>query len=105
MITKKEKAKKRMFKGVSLDVLAVGEKSMVAKMNYVKGNYASTHTHPNEQSGYVISGKYLLKIEALEVELNAGDSYSIPENVPHSFEVFEGGEVIDVFTPVREDYL
>jgi quercetin dioxygenase-like cupin family protein len=105
MITKKEQAKKRTFKGVSLDVLAVGEKSMVAKMNYVKGNYASTHAHPNEQSGYVISGKYRLKTETLEVELNPGDSYSIPENVPHSFEVIEGGEVIDVFTPIREDYL
>jgi len=105
MITKKEQAKKRTFKGVSLDVLAVGEKSMVAKMNYAKGNYASTHAHPNEQSGYVISGKYRLIIETLDVELNPGDSYSIPENVSHSFEVIEGGEVIDVFTPIREDYL
>ena len=54
MITKKEQARKRTFKGVSLDVLAVGERSMVTKMNYVTGNYASTHAHPNEQSGYVI---------------------------------------------------
>ncbi|HWQ43228.1 MAG TPA: hypothetical protein VN456_14500 [Desulfosporosinus sp.] len=45
--------------------MAVGEKSMVAKMNYVKGDYASTHAHPNEQSGYVISGNYRLKIETL----------------------------------------
>ena len=105
MITKKEQAKKKIFKGVSLDVLAVGEKSMVAKMNYVEGNYATTHSHPNEQSGYVISGKYRLRTETLDVELNPGDSYSIPENVSHSFEVIEGGEVIDVFTPIREDYL
>ncbi|WP_394870854.1 cupin domain-containing protein [Clostridium butyricum] len=105
MIIKKEQAKKRTFKGVLLDVLAVGEKSMVAKMNYVKGDYASTHAHPNEQSGYVISGKYRLIIETLDVELKPGDSYSIPENVPHSFQVIEGGEVIDVFTPIREDYL
>lgn len=105
MIIKKEHAKKRIFKGVSLDVLAVGEKSMVAKMNYVNGNFASTHIHPNEQNGYVISGKYRLVIDTLEVELNPGDSYSISENIPHSFEVIEGGEVIDVFTPIREDYL
>lgn len=105
MITKKDQAMKRTFKGVSLDVLAVGEKSMVTKMNYVKGNYASTHAHPNEQSGYVIFGKYRLIIDTLDVLLNPGDSYSIPGNVPHSFEVIEGGEVIDVFTPIREDYL
>lgn len=37
-VVKKENALKRIFKGVSLDSLAVGEKSMVTKMNYVKGN-------------------------------------------------------------------
>lgn len=105
MVIKKEEAKKRTFKGVSLDVLAVGEKSMVAKMNYIEGNYATTHTHPNEQSGYVISGKYRLRTDTIDVELNPCDSYAIPENIPHSFEVIEGGEVIDVFTPIREDYL
>lgn len=105
MITKKEDAKKRVFKGVSLDSLAVGEKSMVTKMNYIVGNYATTHTHPHEQSGYVISGKYRMVVDNQEYELTAGDSYSVPGNVPHSFEVLEGGEVIDVFTPIREDYL
>ena len=105
MVTKKEDAKKRTFKGVSLDSLAVGEKSMVTKMNYVEGNYAATHVHPHEQSGYVISGKYLMTVEGREYELNPGDSYAVPGNVPHSFKVIEGGEVIDVFTPIRQDYL
>lgn len=105
MITKKSEAKKRVFKGVSLDSLAVGEKSMVTKMNYVKGNFAGTHTHPHEQSGYVISGKYVLTVNGKAHELTAGDSYAIPGNVPHSFLVVEGGEVVDVFTPIREDYL
>ncbi|MFQ9516472.1 MAG: GNAT family N-acetyltransferase [Eubacterium sp.] len=105
MVIKKEDAKKRTFKGVSLDSLAVGEKSMVTKMNYVAGNFATMHTHPHEQSGYVISGKYRMIIDEQEFELNAGDSYSIPGNIPHSFEVLEAGEVVDVFTPIREDYL
>lgn len=105
MVIRKEEAKKKIFKGVSLDALAVGEKSMVTKMNYAAGNFASTHTHPHEQSGYVISGKYLLTIDGSKYELNPGDSYSIPGNVSHSFEVMEDGEVIDVFTPIREDYL
>ncbi len=74
-------------------------------MNYVEGNYATTYTHPNEQSGYVIFGKYRLRTETLDAELKPDDSYSILENVPHSFEVIEGGKVIDVFIPIREDYL
>ena len=62
MVVKKGEAKKRVFKGVSLDSLAVGEKSIVCKMNYVIGNFAAEHTHPHEQSGYVISGKYQMTV-------------------------------------------
>lgn len=105
MVTKKEDAKKRMFKGVNLDSLAVGEKTMVCKMNYVVENFATEHSHPHEQSGYVISGRYLMTVAGKSYELNPGDSYAVPGNVPHSFKVIEGGEVIDVFTPIREDYL
>ena len=109
VIVRKEDALKKVFKGVSLDSLAVGAKSMVTKMNYVKGNFATAHEHPHEQCGYVISGEYRLKVEMpegdIDVLLHTGDSYAIPSNTPHSFEVIEGGEVVDVFTPQREDYL
>lgn len=109
IVVKKEDALKRVFKGVSLDSLAVGEKSMVTKMNYVKGNFADTHQHPHEQCGYVVSGEYRLKVElpehSIDVLLHAGDSYAIPGDTPHSFKVLLSGEVIDVFTPQREDYL
>ncbi|MGA1933134.1 hypothetical protein ACH5BF_10515 [Arcobacter sp. YIC-464] len=37
--------------------------------------------------------------------LESGDSYSIPTNLEHSIEILEAGEVVDVFTPIREDYL
>ncbi|MDR0667800.1 MAG: cupin domain-containing protein [Prevotellaceae bacterium] len=74
-------------------------------MNYVEGYFATLHQHHHEQSGYVISGKYLMTVDGKEYELNPGDSYAIPGNISHSFQVIEGGEVIDVFTPVREDYL
>ena len=104
-IVKKEDAKKREFQGVHLDSLAVGEKSMVTKMNYIVGNYAAEHTHPHEQCGYVISGKYLMRIGETEYILEPGDSYAVPGNAPHSFKVLEAGEVIDVFTPHRKDYL
>lgn len=108
IVVKKDDALKRVFKGVNLDSLAVGEKSMVTKMNYVKGNYATMHQHPHEQCGYVISGRHHLIVECepkVDVILTAGDSYAIPGNILHSFEVLESGEVVDVFTPHREDYL
>lgn len=108
IFVRKADAIKKTFKGVNLDSLAVGEKSMVTKMNYVKGNFATLHAHPHEQCGYVISGEYRLIVEAdekIDVIMHPGDTYAIPGNTPHSFEVIEGGEVIDVFTPQREDYL
>lgn len=109
IVVKKDDALKKVFKGVSLDSLAVGDRSMVTKMNYVKGDFATTHRHIHEQCGYVISGEYRLKVELddnpIDCLLHAGDSYAIPGNVPHSFEVMEGGEVVDVFTPLRDDYL
>jgi len=105
MVTKKENAINKQFKGVSFDVLAVGQKSMVTKMNYKAGDNVPLHSHPNEQSGYVISGKYMIKYQDINEMLNPGDSYSIPENIDHSWEVIEGGEVIDVFSPPRQDYL
>lgn len=104
-VLKKSEAIKKEFKGVKLDSLAVGEKSMVTKMNYVKGNFATTHKHPHEQAGYIISGKYTMTVDNNEYTLEKGDSYAIPGNVEHSFKVIEDGEVIDVFTPHREDYL
>lgn len=105
LVVKKENAKKRIFKGVRLDSLAVGEKSMVCKMNYRDGDFASEHQHPHEQCGYVISGKYELTVNGEKWILLSGDSYAIPGNTPHSFQVLNAGGVIDVFTPHREDYL
>jgi quercetin dioxygenase-like cupin family protein len=98
-------AQLREFKGVTFELLAVGEQSMVTKMKYRLGNLVPTHRHPNEQSGYVVSGRYRLKIADAEHVLESGDSYAIPADVEHSIEVLDGGEVVDVFTPPRPDYL
>ena len=105
MITKKENAVKRQFKGVDFDVLAIGQKSMVTKMNFEVGDIVPFHSHPNEQSGYVISGKYLLKLKENNHILTQGDTYAIPENTEHALEVIEKGNIIDFFTPPRQDYL
>jgi quercetin dioxygenase-like cupin family protein len=105
MVVKSNDSKHREFKGVKFDVLATGEKSMVTKMNYKIGDKVPLHSHPNEQSGYVISGQYLIIYGQIKELIKKGDSYSIPVNVEHSWEVIKGGEVIDVFSPPRLEYL
>ncbi|MBW1714045.1 MAG: cupin domain-containing protein [Deltaproteobacteria bacterium] len=105
MIVKASQGQKRAFKGVEFDVLAVGLKSMVTKMRYDKGVSVPFHSHPNEQSGYVLFGEVRLRFGEYDEILKAGDSYSIPAEVEHSLEALEQSEAVDVFVPPREDYL
>jgi quercetin dioxygenase-like cupin family protein len=77
---------------------------MVTKMLYKTTDNVPKHSHPNEQNGYVVSGKYRLKFNDFDEILQVGDSYSIPANIEHSIEIIEAGEIVDVFTPIREDY-
>nr|WP_315234356.1 cupin domain-containing protein [uncultured Flavobacterium sp.] len=104
-IVKKENATPKQFLGVDFVVLSIGKDSMVTKMLYKSTDFVPFHQHPNEQSGYVISGKYKLKFSREEFLLSEGDTYSIPANMEHSIEIIEAGQVVDVFTPIRQDYL
>lgn len=105
MIVLAGEAIKRSFLGVDFVVLARGAKSMVTKMLYKENDFVPLHKHPNEQSGYIISGRYKIRFGEYEQIVGPSDSYSIPENVDHTLEIIEPGQVIDVFTPPREDYL
>lgn len=105
LVVKKENAVRKQFLGVDFEVLAIGKESMVTKMLYKESDSVPFHKHPNEQNGYVITGQYKLIFDNNEYILKKGDSYSIPANMEHSMEIIEAGEVIDVFTPVRQDYL
>lgn len=104
-VVTKENAVPRQFLGVDFVVLAIGQDTMVAKMLYKATDFVPFHQHPNEQSGYVLSGRYRLTFGGADYALAAGDSYAIPANVEHSIEIIEAGEVVDVFSPIRQDYL
>lgn len=105
MIVKSEDAQKRNFLGVEFVLLSHGPETMVAKMFYKAENNLPKHSHPNEQSGYVISGKYRIFFGDTDQIIGAGDTYTIVRNIEHSIEIIVPGEVIDVFSPPREDYL
>ena len=104
-VVRRQESINKQYLGVDFLVLAVGKDTMVTKMLYKKTDFVPFHKHPNEQSGYVISGKYKLRFDNNEYLLSEGDSYSIPSNIEHSIEIIEGGEVIDTFSPIRQDYL
>jgi len=105
MILKSQEAKREIFLGVDLVVLSHGPESMVTKMLYKQSDKPPVHQHPNEQSGYVISGKYRISFGNIEQIIGPGDSYSIPRDTEHHIEIIEPGEVLDFFSPPRKDYL
>jgi quercetin dioxygenase-like cupin family protein len=105
MVIKSDNAQKRSFLGVDFVLLSHGPESMVTKMLYKKGDNPPLHKHPNEQSGYVISGKYRMIFGDNDQFIGPGDSYSIPRDTEHRIEIIEPGEVIDFFSPPRKEYL
>lgn len=105
MIVTSKNAQRRNFLGVDFVLLSHGPESMVAKMLYKRGDNVPFHKHPNEQSGYVISGNYRIVLGDNDQLIGPGDSYTIPRDLEHCIEIIEPGEVLDVFSPPRTDYL
>jgi quercetin dioxygenase-like cupin family protein len=64
------------------------------------------HQHPHEQLGVMLEGALELTMGAEARLLRPGDAYTIPPNLPHSARTYdEGCVVLDIFSPIREDYL
>jgi quercetin dioxygenase-like cupin family protein len=91
--------------GIEMKTLVYGEKSLLTRFHLKKGSKLPAHSHPHEQTGFMVSGKIILYIDQEELFVDAGDSWSIPGNVVHRAEVVEDAVAIEVFSPVREDYL
>jgi len=84
-----------------------GEKMMMALNTTLPGHTVPQLSHPHEQIGMVYSGKARLCIGDEERIVQKGDFYCIPSNVPHS-DTCIGDEpfvMLDVFYPVREDFI
>jgi len=63
------------------------------------------HSHENEQLGIMISGSVEFRVGDESRQLGPGDTWSIPANTPHEVHTGpEGAIMIDVFSPVREDW-
>lgn len=63
------------------------------------------HVHEHETATTILKGSLKLTVDGRTVFLHAGDSFIIPSWAPHQAEILELSEVIDVYTPIREDYL
>ena len=96
---------KQVLDGIKLKTQVYGDKTLLAEFHLEKGAKLPRHTHPNEQSGYLISGRIKLIIEKETFEAGPGDSWCIPGHVEHHAEILEHSIAVEVFSPVRQDYL
>jgi quercetin dioxygenase-like cupin family protein len=103
------KAKQNGFKevlpGIKLKTLVCGEKTLFTEFRMDAGAVLPKHTHVHEQTGYLTEGKIRLTIGEQVFEVEKGDSWCIPGNMEHSAEILQDSVAIEVFSPVREEYL
>lgn len=91
--------------GIDQKTLAHGERTLMAEFHLAKGSLLPAHSHPNEQTGYLISGRMIFIAEGRRYDAHPGDAWCIAAGVEHSAEILEDSVAVEVFSPVREDYL
>ncbi len=91
--------------GIEMKTFAYGENSLLTRFHLKKGSVLSQHSHPQEQTGFMVSGKMRLFIDNKSFLAEPGDTWSIKGGVEHRAEIIEDSVAIEVFSPLREDYL
>ena len=94
-----------MMEGVERKTLTRGKRMLLVEFSFRAGATVPEHKHLHEQTGYLCRGSGKLWIGDDAFELLPGSSWSIPPDAPHKAEFFEDSVAIDIFSPVREDYL
>ena len=91
--------------GVKRKIMTYDANLMMVKVAFETGGIGSAHQHVHTQMSYVASGAFSITIGNDVRTVRAGDAYYIPPNVWHGAVCEEAGVLIDVFTPMREDFV
>lgn len=82
-----------------------GERVTVARFELARGGVVPRHSHENEQVSCVLSGALRFRFDDRELVARGGEAVQIPGGVAHEVEVLEDTVVIDVFSPIRTDWI
>lgn len=91
--------------GVKRKIIAYNDDLMMVKVQFDKGGVGSPHHHSHSQISHVESGQFEIEINGSKKILTAGDAFYVPPNVMHGAVCLEAGTLIDVFSPMREDFI
>ena len=82
-----------------------GEKSMLARLRLLKGCIVPLHSHESEQITYILEGALKFSLQGKDIIVRAGEILVIPSNVPHKAVALEDTLDLDIFGPIRHDWL
>lgn len=91
--------------GIKRKIMAYDTTMMIVKVAFEKDSVGEIHHHPHTQSSYISEGKFEVTVGDEKLILSKGDAFFAPSNVPHGVVCLEAGELLDIFTPCREDFL
>lgn len=91
--------------GVSIKTLVHGEGTLMTEFLLQAGAQLPFHTHPQEQIGYLVEGRIKLHMGETFRIISPGDSWCILPDITHGAEILEDSRALEVFAPLREDYL
>jgi len=91
--------------GMKRKIMAYDEHLMLVRVEFEKGAVGSVHSHRHSQLSHVESGKFEVEIGGAKKILNKGDAFYAPPHVMHGAVCVEAGVLIDVFSPMREDFV
>ena len=91
--------------GVIRRVLAYSDVLMCVENTFEKGAIGKLHSHPHTQITYVVSGEFCFTIDGEERIVRAGDTMLKEDGVIHGCTCLEAGILLDIFNPMRADFV
>lgn len=91
--------------GVTRKILSYNDNLMMVEVTFEQGAIGTVHTHVHDQICYIAKGSFKFNLNGDERVVKQGDSICIASNLPHGVEALEDAIIVDIFTPMREDFL
>lgn len=91
--------------GVKRKIMGYDERLMLVRVEFEKGSIGALHTHHHSQITHIESGTFEVEIGAEKQVLKTGDAFYIPPNIVHGVVCLEQGVLVDMFSPMREDFV
>lgn len=90
--------------GMHRRILAYGDQLMCVENSFEAGTLGALHSHPHTQITYIVSGVFVFTIEGESRRVVTGDTLFLKGNTVHGCECLETGVILDIYTPMREDF-